>query len=431
MQSVTTSPDSAGTPDLEESLLAYRSLLSQNLKLNMARGVPSAEQLSLSDTLLALPGPDDFRAADGTDCRNYMGQQGLPEARQLFAGMLGVPPENTVVEGNSSLALMHDCLAYACRAGVPDGYGPWQEVAGGIAFLCPTPGYDRHFKLCEAFGIRMIPVPLSEDGPDMDVVRALVAQDKSIRGIWCVPKYSNPTGAVYSDEVVRALASMPAAAPDFRIFWDNAYALHHLGETEVEIPNLADLCVTCGHANRALIFGSTSKITFAGAGLALFGSSTQNVAWYLRLASFRSVGPDKINQLRHVRFLKDEQGLRALMRQHRAILAPRFASVIETFESRLGDCDQVSWTTPAGGYFITLSVVPGTARRVVELCRNAGVILTEAGAPFPGGVDPLDQTLRIAPSSPSLDQVGQAAEAIAVCTLLAAAEKVHGEIVRV
>lgn len=431
MQSVSPSAKNAAAPDLEASLLAYRSLLSQDLKLNMARGVPSAEQLALSDALLGLPGPGDYRADDGTDCRNYMGQQGLPEARRLFAGVLGVPPENVVVEGNSSLALMHDCLAHACRAGVPDGDGPWQDVAGGIAFLCPVPGYDRHFKLCEAFGIRMIPVPLREDGPDMEIVRALVAQDRSIRGIWCVPKYSNPSATVYSDEVIKALASMPAAAPDFRIFWDNAYALHHLGETEVEIANLAELCVAHGHANRALIFASTSKITYAGAGLALFGSSTQNVAWYLRHASFRSVGPDKINQLRHVRFLKDEQGLKALMRQHRAILAPRFARVIETFESILGDCDQVSWTTPSGGYFITLKVVPGTARRVVELCRNAGVMLTEAGAPFPGGVDPEDRTLRIAPSSPSLDQVGKAANAIAVCTRLAAAEKVHGEVVLV
>ncbi|WP_432260911.1 aminotransferase class I/II-fold pyridoxal phosphate-dependent enzyme [Cupriavidus sp. TMH.W2] len=431
MQSVSPRAKSAAAPDLEASLLAYRSLLSQDLKLNMARGVPSAEQLSLSDALLGLPGPDDYRAADGTDCRNYMGQQGLPEARRLFAGVLGVPPENVVVEGNSSLALMHDCLAYACRAGVPDGDGPWQDVAGGIAFLCPVPGYDRHFKLCEAFGIRMIPVPLREDGPDLEMVRALVAQDRSIRGIWCVPKYSNPTGTVYSDEVIKALASMPAAAPDFRIFWDNAYALHHLGETEVEIANLAELCVAHGHANRALIFASTSKITYAGAGLGQFGSSTQNVAWYLRHASFRSVGPDKINQLRHVRFLKDEQGLKALMRQHRAILAPRFACVIETFESLLGDCDQVSWTTPSGGYFITLNVVPGTARRVVELCHNAGVMLTEAGAPFPGGVDPEDRTLRIAPSSPSLDQIGKAAHAIAVCTRFAAAEKVHGEVLLV
>ncbi|WP_454743802.1 aminotransferase class I/II-fold pyridoxal phosphate-dependent enzyme [Cupriavidus necator] len=418
-----------GVPGLETCLLEYRALRDRQLKLNLARGVPSAEQLALSEALLALPGPGDFHTEEGTDCRNYMGQQGIPEARRLFAGVLGVPPENTVVEGNSSLALMHDCLAYACRNGVPDGDGPWQNVAGGLAFLCPVPGYDRHFKLCEAFGIRMISVPLRDDGPDMEVVRTLVTQDRSIRGIWCVPKYSNPTGTVYADEVIRALAAMPTAAPDFRIFWDNAYALHHLGDQETEIANLAELCVTHGHANRALVFASTSKITFAGAGLALLGSSSQNIAWYLKHAAFRSVGPDKLNQLRHVRFLRDEAGLKALMRQHRAILAPRFARVIETFRQYLGGLAQVSWTEPAGGYFITLDVVPGTARRVVDLCRNAGVILTDAGAPFPGGVDPDDRTLRIAPSSPSLEQVGAAAEAIAICIRLAAAETVHGEVV--
>lgn len=428
MQAESTCVERKPATDLAEHLQGYQALRAKKLNLNMARGVPSADQLTLSDALLALPGPGDFRAEDGIDCRNYMGQQGLPEARRLFAKVLGISPENTVVEGNSSLALMHDCLAYACRSGVPGGDGAWQSVPGGIAFLCPVPGYDRHFKLCEAFGTRMIAVPLLDDGPDMGIVKALVAQDKSIRGIWCVPKYSNPTGTVYSDTVIDALAAMPTAAPDFRIFWDNAYAMHHLGETEIEIANISERCKAHGHGNRALVFSSTSKITYAGAGLALFGSSPANIAWYLRHAAFRSVGPDKINQLRHVRFLKDENGLRQLMRRHRAILAPRFARVLDTFEARLGGLDFVSWTAPSGGYFITLNVMPGTAHRVVDLCKQAGVTLTDAGAPFPGGIDPEDSTLRIAPSSPTVEQVGQAAEVIAVCTLLAAAEKHHGQV---
>jgi aspartate/methionine/tyrosine aminotransferase len=397
-------------------------LRAEPLKLSMARGVPSTQQVALCDELLSLPGANDFLAEDGTDCRNYMGQQGLPEARRLFAFMVGLPPDQVVVDGNSSLAMMYDCVSHAWRAGVPDGDGPWRDVPSGAAFLCPIPGYDRHFAICEAFGIRLIPVPLRDDGPDMDAVRAHV-QDPSVRGIWCVPKYSNPTGAVYSDEVVEALASISAAAPDFRIFWDNAYGLHHLGEEAVQIANIAERCSAYGHANRPLVFASTSKITFAGAGVAIFGGSPDNLRWWLRHAAVRSVGPDKLNQLRHVRLLRDAGGLEALMQRHRGLLVPRFNRVLEVFSRELERYNIAQWTRPRGGYFIALDVLEGTARRVVELAGQAGVTLTPAGAPFPGGFDPQDQTLRIAPSSPSVDQVGRAAEVIALSVLLAATER--------
>jgi aspartate/methionine/tyrosine aminotransferase len=401
---------------------AHAALRMQPLGLSMARGVPSTEQVSLSEVLLSLPGAHDFLAEDGADCRNYRGLQGLPEARRLFAFMLGVPPEQVVADGNSSLAMMYDCVSHAWRAGMPDGDGPWSAVPSGTAFLCPVPGYDRHHAICEAFGIRLIPVPLHEQGPDMDAVRAHV-QDRSVRGMWCIPKYSNPTGAVYSDAVVEALAAMPTAAPDFRLFWDNAYGLHHLGEEDVQIANIAERCNTHGHANRPLVFASTSKITFAGAGVALFGASPENLRWWLRHAAVRSVGPDKLNQLRHVRFLRDRAGMEALMQRHRALLAPRFDRVLDIFERELKTHGIAQWTRPRGGYFITLNVLPGSARRVVELAGQAGVTLTPAGAPFPGGIDPQDRTLRIAPSSPSIEQVGEAAEVIALCTKLAAAER--------
>lgn len=401
----------------------YLRLGERKLSINMARGVPSSEQLDLSNALLELSLAGDYLAEDGTDCRNYMGQKGLPEARRLFAPLLGLPAEQTVVSGNSSLALMYDCLAFAMHNGFPESSLPWQQEPRGVAFLCPVPGYDRHFTLCESFGVRMIPLPLLDDGPDMDMVRRLVAEDSSIRGMWCVPKFSNPTGAVYSDEVIDALASMQTAASDFRLFWDDAYTLHHLTPDAVEIANIYEACVRHGHRDRALVFGSTSKMTFAGAGLALFGSSRTNVEWWLRYASIRSVGPDKLNQLRHVRYLKDLDGLKSLMAGHQKLLAPRFSAVLRQLDSRLRPFGFASWSEPSGGYFISLNVFPGTARRTVVLARSLGVILTSAGSCFPRGHDPLDQHLRIAPSSPGLSDLKVAAQAICTCVLLAACER--------
>ena len=398
---------------------AYHAFQSRGLKLNLTRGKPAPAQLELSAELLTLPGR--WHSADGTDCRNYGGLQGLPEARRLFAGMLGASPDQVVVANNSSLALMHDTILYSLLKGACDSAAPWSRQ-GEIAFLCPVPGYDRHFRICADYGIRMIPVALRQDGPDMDEVERLAAQDASIKGMWCVPKYSNPTGAVYSDQVIERLAAMNTAAPDFRLYWDNAYAVHHLTQERIAIANVLELSARHGHPNRPLVFASTSKITLAGAGLALFAASRENVKWLLARFTPRTIGPDKLNQLRHVMFLKDEDGILRLMDKHRALLAPKFQAVLEVFESRLAGLPGVSWTRPQGGYFISLEVPKGCARRVVALAGQAGIELTPAGATHPHGNDPEDRTIRIAPSFPDLPEIVQAAEGVALCVLLAMAE---------
>ena len=398
----------------------YNAFKARRLDLNLTRGKPSSAQLDLSVPLLALPGPDAYQAADGTDCRNYGGLQGLPEARRLFSGLMGAPPDQVVVANNSSLALMHDAVAFAMLKGTCDSPTSWSSERE-IAFLCAVPGYDRHFRICEDYGIRMIPVALRDDGPDIDEVERLVASDASIRAMWCMPKYSNPTGTVYSDAVIERLAAMPTAAPDFRLFWDNAYAVHHLTAERTAIANVLELSARHGHANRPFVFASTSKITLAGAGLALFAASPANVTWLLARFTPRTIGPDKVNQLRHVRFLQDEAGIQALMDRHRAIIAPKFEAVLHVFASMLQGTPDVSWTTPKGGYFISLSVPPGCARRVVQLAKDAGVELTPAGATHPHGKDPDDRVIRIAPTFPELALVEQAAEGVAWSVLMACA----------
>lgn len=405
---------------LSEIKKQYDAFKARGLKLNLTRGKPAGAQLDLSSELLSLPHATDFKAEDGTDCRNYGGLQGLTEARKLFARILGAPPDQVVVSNNASLALMHDCIVYSLLKGTCDSGQPWSKQ-GEVAFLCPVPGYDRHFKICEDYGIRMISVPMNNDGPDMDEVERLVAGDASIKGIWCVPKYSNPTGAVYSDSVVERLAAMKAAAPDFRIYWDNAYAVHHLTDERIEIANILELCAKHGNANRPLVFASTSKITFAGAGLALFAASRDNVKWLLERLIPRTIGPDKVNQLRHVRFVKNEEGILALMERQRAAIAPKFDKVLQVFDSELSEIAE--WTQPKGGYFITLTVPKGCARRVVALAKDAGLELTPAGATHPYGKDPEDRTIRIAPTFPELKEVALAAEGVALCVKLAVAEK--------
>jgi DNA-binding transcriptional MocR family regulator len=396
----------------------YNAFKARRLNLNLTRGKPSSAQLDLSSPLLGLPGPDDCQAEDGTDCRNYGGLQGLPEARRLFSGLLGAPPEQVMVGNNSSLALMHDAVAFALLKGTCDSVKPW-ALEREISFLCPVPGYDRHFRICEDYGIRMIPVALGDDGPDIDEVERLVASDASIKAMWCMPKYSNPTGTVYSDAVIERLAAMPAAAPDFRLFWDNAYAVHHLTHERVAIANVLELSARHGHANRPFVFASTSKITLAGAGLALFASSPANVKWLLARVTPRTIGPDKINQLRHVRLLQNEAGIHTLMERHRAIVAPKFQAVLDVFSSMLSGTPGVSWTTPKGGYFIALSVPRGCARRVVQLAKDAGLELTPAGATHPHGKDPDDRVIRVAPTFPELTEVRQAAEGVAWSVLMA------------
>jgi len=413
------SPVSGQLAELQES---YEAFQKKGLKLNLTRGKPSSAQLDLSAELLALPGEGKYLAEGATDCRNYGGLQGLAEARRLFAGMMGAPAEQVVVANNSSLALMHDCIAYALLKGTCDSTAPWGKQ-GEIAFLCPVPGYDRHFRICEDSGIRMISVAMREDGPHMDEVERLAGGDASIKGMWCMPKYSNPTGITFSDEVIGRLAAMKTAAPDFRLFWDNAYAVHHLTDERVGIANILELSARHGNENRALVFASTSKITLAGAGLGLFAASKENVKWLLARMMPRTIGPDKLNQLRHVLFLKNEAGILELMDQHRALIAPKFRKVLDVFAAKLARVPEVSWTRPKGGYFISLEVPKGCARRVVALAQEAGVELTPAGATHPYSQDAEDRTIRIAPTFPHLEEVAQAAEGVALCVLLAAAEK--------
>jgi DNA-binding transcriptional MocR family regulator len=398
----------------------YDEFKRRSLKLDLTRGKPSSEQLDLSNGLLALPGDADYQAADKTDTRNYGVLQGLPELRMLLAPLFGVSAAQVVLGNNSSLALMHDAIVYSLLTGTVGSPRPWSKESR-VAFLCPVPGYDRHFAICQDFGIEMIQVDLRDDGPDMETVERLVRDDAGIKAIWCVPKYSNPTGTVYSASTIERLAAMAAAAPDFRIFWDNAYAVHHLTPERVEIPSLVEACTRHGHPNRPLVFGSTSKITLAGAGVALFAGSADNVAWYLGRMGKRTIGPDKMNQLRHVRFLRDTEGLRTLMDRHRAIVAPKFAAVVEALERHLAGTGVASWVVPRGGYFISLDVLDGCAKEIVRLATEAGVALTPAGATYPFGRDPRDRNIRIAPTFPDLGTVATAAEGVALSVLLSTA----------
>ena len=399
---------------------AYDKLVSEGLKLDLTRGKPSAEQLDLSNALLSLPGEGGFRDSTGTDCRNYGGLQGLPEIRAIFAELLNVPAAQLVAGDNASLAVMHDTLVFSLLKGSVDGTGPW--VREPIKFICPVPGYDRHFALCEQFGIEMVPVPLKDDGPDLDQVRDL-ASDPAVRGIWVVPTYANPSGAVYTEEVTQALVSMTTAAPDFRIFWDNAYAVHHLTDVETPALDVLGMAAAAGHPNRVYVFASTSKITFAGAGVSFFASSADNVAWYLKHLGKRTIGPDKVNHLRHARYLQDADGVRSLMARHRAIIAPKFELVTSILDQRLSPYEAASWTHPEGGYFISLDVADGTATRVVALAKQAGIAMTGAGAAFPYGRDPRDRNIRIAPTMPPSEDVAAAIEGLTTCVLLAALEQ--------
>jgi DNA-binding transcriptional MocR family regulator len=412
------SPEEIARQQLQQNYHAFKA---RDLKLDLTRGKPSVAQLDLSAELLALPGVNDYLAEGKVDIRNYGGLQGLVEARNLFSAIMGAPAEQVVASNNSSLALMHDTIVYALLKGTCDSTAPWSK--GEIAFLCPVPGYDRHFKICQDYGIRMIPVSLKANGPDMDEVERLATRDASIKGMWCMPKYSNPTGTVYSDAVIERLAAMKTVAPDFRLFWDNAYAVHHLTPERIEIANVLELSARHGNPNRAFVFASTSKVTLPGAGLALFAASKDNVQWLLDRLTPRTIGPDKVNQLRHVRFLKDQAGIEKLMDRHRALIAPKFQKVLDIFATTLEQTPGVSWTRPKGGYFISLEVPKGCAQRVVALAKDAGVVLTPAGATHPYGKDPEDSTIRIAPTFPELEEVAQAAEGVANCVLLAVAEK--------
>ncbi|SDP01811.1 aminotransferase class I/II-fold pyridoxal phosphate-dependent enzyme [Actinacidiphila guanduensis] len=419
---MTTEPIHADTAGLlARARQDYQDLAGRGLSLDLTRGKPAPEQLDLSEDLLSLPG-GRHTAADGTDVRNYGGLQGLPELREIFAGLLQVPAAQLLAAGNSSLELMHDCLVHALLSVMPGAKARWADEER-IVFLCPVPGYDRHFALCERFGIEMVAVPMTADGPDMDTVERLAAEDPAVKGIWCVPKYSNPDGTCYSDATVARLAAMPTAAPDFRIFWDNAYAAHHLTDERVEIADLLGAAAEAGHPDRVFVFGSTSKMTAAGAGVAFFGSSPANVKWLLANNAKRSIGPDKVNQLRHVMFLRDAEGVRAHMERHRALLQPKFEAVARILQQELGGTGLAKWTSPKGGYFVTLEVPDGCAKEVVRRAAEAGIVLTPAGATHPYGKDPRDAVIRIAPSYPGLKELEQAIEGLAVCVRLVGYER--------
>lgn len=407
----------------------YQSYKAQNLSLNMARGKPSSDQLDLSLPLLdILTSHDSLTASDGTDIRNYGVLDGIPEAKQLMASILDDAPENVIVFGNSSLTIMYDTIMRCWVFGTL-GSTPWSRL-DSVKFVCPVPGYDRHFGITEAFGIEMVPVPLNNDGPDMDAVEALVAHDASYKGIWCVPKYSNPGGVTYSDKVVRRLASMTCAAEDFRIFWDNAYAVHHLYNDPTQQDQLLDIARACeqaGNPNRSFKFASTSKITFPGAGVAAMAASAENIAEIKKRMGAQAIGYDKINQMRHVRFLKDARGIAEHMARQADIIRPKFELVIKLLTEGLQDTGCGSWSNPRGGYFISFNAPEGTAKRIVALAKEAGVTMTGAGATYPYQNDPSDSNIRIAPTLPPLDELEIAIKVFVCCVKLASVEKLLGD----
>lgn len=402
----------------------YADLQAKKLSLDLTRGKPSAEQLDLSNALLSLPG-EQYRDEDGTDTRNYGGLHGLPGLRSVFGELLGIPVPNLIAGNNASLELMHDTIVFSLLHGGVDSPRPWSQEPV-VKFLCPAPGYDRHFAITESYGIEMINIPMLEDGPDVDLIEELVAADPAIKGMWCVPVFSNPTGTTYSWEVVRRLVQMRTAAPDFRLFWDNAYAVHTL---TLDFPRQVDvlgLAEQAGNPHRPFVFASTSKITFAGAGVSFFGGSLGNIAWYLQYAGKKSIGPDKVNQLRHLLFFSDADGVRLQMLRHQQLLAPKFALALDILDKRLSDSKIAAWTEPKGGYFISLDVLPGTAKRTVALAKDAGIAVTEAGASFPYRKDPDDKNIRIAPTFPPESDLRDAIDGLSTCALLAATESLLG-----
>ncbi|GGD58460.1 aminotransferase class I/II-fold pyridoxal phosphate-dependent enzyme [Paenibacillus nasutitermitis] len=403
----------------------YENIKNEKMKLDMSRGKPCPEQLDLSMDMLDILGSDDLlKAEDGSDCRNYGGIDGIPEAKELFSKILEVDASEIVIGGNSSLTMMHDTIARAMLHGVPGGSGPWGKRPA-VKFLCPSPGYDRHFAICELLNIEMIIVDMQENGPDMDRIEKLAGEDEAIKGIWCVPKYSNPDGITYSDGTVGRLAAMQTKAADFRIFWDDAYTVHHLNEPD-RLKNILAACKKAGNPDRVYMFSSTSKITFPGSGVAVMAASVDNLDAMRKQLSVQSIGPDKINQLRHVRFLKDMDQLNSHMKRHAAIIKPKFDKVLETLESELGGKKIADWKKPNGGYFISLNTLDGCAEDVVRMAAEAGVTLTKAGATFPYGKDPRNRNIRIAPTFPTLKELETAIEILCLCIQLVSIKAILG-----
>jgi len=411
--------------ELESELSSIRAKLCEfsnmGLSLDLTRGKPGNEQLAISEDMLGVISTrEDCTCEDGVDCRNYGILDGIPEAKRLFSDLLGIPEKYLIVEGNSSLNIMFDTVARAMLFGVYGSEKPWGQQ-GEIKFLCPSPGYDRHFAICEAMGIKMIPVEMTPDGPDMDTVERLVSEDASIKGIWCVPKFSNPEGYTYSDATVERFARLKPAAPDFRIFWDNAYAVHEIYDEKVHLLDIFETCRKYGSEDMVFFFASTSKISFPGSGVAIMAASENNLIQIKPILSAQTIGFDKINQMRHVKYFKDSNGVLAHMKRHADIIRPRFEAVIEAFRRELTGI--ATWTEPRGGYFIDLSVPDGCAKRVFRLAADSGVTLTKAGASYPYGNDPRDRHLRIAPTYPSFDDLVAAIDILCLCVKAAALEK--------
>ncbi|GEN85968.1 aminotransferase class I/II-fold pyridoxal phosphate-dependent enzyme [Oceanobacillus sp. FSL W8-0428] len=398
----------------------FESIKKQNLALNMARGKPSAEQLKLSLKLLDSVNSENI--GDHLSVLNYGLVDGIPEAKALFKDMLGVDTEEILIGGNASLNIMHDLISKALIKGVVDSEAPWGKE-DKIKFICPVPGYDRHFTICEQYDIEMISVDMLEDGPDMDKVEELVRNDASIKGMWSVPKYSNPDGVTYSDDVVERLAKMETKANDFKIFWDNAYVVHDLTDYSPRLKNILEACKKHGNPNRVFMFASTSKITFPGAGVAVVAASKENINFIKEQLSVQTIGPDKVNQLRHVRFFKNYDNILAHMKKHADIMKPKFDAVLNILHSKLDSYGVATWTEPEGGYFISLNTMDGCASEVIRLAKEAGVTLTGAGAAFPYGNDPRDRNIRIAPSFPTLEEVEQAIEVLCICIILVSTNK--------
>ena len=409
---------------LKESLnKEYAEAKAKGLALDMSRGKPSAKQLDVSLGLLdTINSSSDLKALDGTDCRNYGVLDGIPEAKKLMADMMGTTPDHVIVYGNASLNIMYDQISRAYTHGIL-GNTPWCKL-DKVKFLCPVPGYDRHFAITERFGIEMINIPMSESGPDMGMVEEYVSNDASVKGIWCVPKYSNPQGYTYSEETVKRMAALKPAAEDFRIFWDNAYVIHDLyDDNKDEIADIISECEKAGNPDMVFEFASTSKVSFPGSGIAALATSANNIADIKKQLTIQTIGHDKLNQLRHVRYFKDINGLKEHMRKHAEFMRPKFEAVESVLEEELGGLGIGSWTEPKGGYFISFEAMDGCAKAIVAKCKEAGVKLTGAGATFPYGKDPKDSNIRIAPSFPTPEEMKQAADLFVLCVKLVSVEK--------
>ncbi|MDR2736163.1 MAG: aminotransferase class I/II-fold pyridoxal phosphate-dependent enzyme, partial [Gracilibacteraceae bacterium] len=404
---------------------SYNAYVNKKLKLDMSRGKPGEDQLALSGDMLTILRGDDYTSPGGIDCRNYGGLEGIPEMKGIFADILDISPEEVIVGGNSSLAMMFDNVAVNMSHGVRDGE-PWM-LQGKVKFLCPTPGYDRHFTICEYFHIKMIPVPMTPNGPDMDIVEELLASDPMIKGMWCVPVFSNPEGIIYSDETVRRLAALKPAAADFRLYWDNAYCIHHFNGPRPVIPNILRECEKAGNPHMPFIFTSFSKISMAGAGVAAMASSLSNCEYIRQRFFVQTIGPDKLSQLRHVRFFKNYDGVMEHMSKMAAILRPKFAAVRDKLTAELEGLGIAEWNNPDGGYFVSFNTIDGCAKRTVALCKEAGVVMTGAGATFPNGKDPRDRNIRIAPTYPSVTELQTAMEVFCLAVKIAALEKLSAQ----